>query len=461
MSIRRLFKRRLSKSSNKLSFNDTPPATREVPLITRQSSFKNIPTTVCEISQDIVDLIVDAVALNDDENYTSLKVCALVSKCFLGRSRFHLFHTVHLGNDSQRNGDVFAKYTRFAGALGSSPELALYIRKFCLDDHDDNKKIYREPTFPGIIAMLKNITTLYVSFENIRVDNAGQINMHFSWTPVSWKFISNSLREAIIKALHLPSINEVKIRGLFDIPQSFINPFFRVPVLALYYCSISGQNSGDELDQHPSYSSDNLKSLKFCHLLLPYVLDPFLGRLSSSDCRLEELVNINPSKNVDYETVETILAVQSNFLTTLKLTTKHMASLDISDFPCLQNIFIYMSNEGSPSENPLPDPVLQTLSKAQKGNQIQNITCVLGNYGHHIQLDWKGLDLLLSSSLFAELQSVRFVFPYGPHLNLGDIENVQVWMRKLLPAIHQRVALQIETEVNPSSVIWCRGSEVL
>lgn len=167
------------------------------------------------LNQDIIDCVVEH--LKDDSIH--LKTCAQVSHSFLIPSRRHLFFTVSLDqpSSSQRLYDV----------LTCEPELALLIRQ--LHVTNSNIKLFDQPVWfaiekslPGILRMVHHVQMMqFCDFLKSGEER------------VSWDGLSIELQSVFVERLQSPSLVELGIEQIINIPFSVVRHFTHLTRLSL------------------------------------------------------------------------------------------------------------------------------------------------------------------------------------------------------------------------------------
>ena len=143
---------------------------------------------------DIITVIIDIVGENKDTDL--LKELALVSHSFLHICREHLFATVEL-HDSGRFVD--SRKIAFVELLESSPDVVKYIRKLTYIisrnygftyDYDRLLSVIFLDSFPKI----SRLNCLAISAANL-----------------NWNKLDSSVTSALIRLMHLPTINHIDL----------------------------------------------------------------------------------------------------------------------------------------------------------------------------------------------------------------------------------------------------------
>ncbi|KAF9004484.1 hypothetical protein BDZ89DRAFT_1169226 [Hymenopellis radicata] len=102
------------------------------------------PASSVSLSQEILDEIVDAVAILDAKDLSSVKACSLAARAFLPRSQYHIFAHITLslsdhGAEEDASTCPRSDAERFINnALQSTPKLALLVRSVTLTNHNSD-----------------------------------------------------------------------------------------------------------------------------------------------------------------------------------------------------------------------------------------------------------------------------------------------------------------------------------
>lgn len=184
---------------------------------------------------ELIEAIIDEL---DDE--TTLRACALVSRTFVYRSQSHLFRTIDL--DCNRRGTRKRYHDRFHRLLRAKPHLGMYVRVLRLgddseDDFDGRRGddygegggffggngtnggwILRSKTLPQTLQMLPRLEGFSLSF------NSEMIN---------WKAIQPETRAAIGRLFRLPTLQAVSLEFISDFPVQLLLSLIRLRYLGL------------------------------------------------------------------------------------------------------------------------------------------------------------------------------------------------------------------------------------
>ncbi|KIM35763.1 hypothetical protein M413DRAFT_32228 [Hebeloma cylindrosporum] len=153
----------------------------------------------CEMSSqptlpfEIIEAIIDSLPQRQDPSLSSLKSCSLVCKSFLELCRKYIFASITVARrdlaSSKPTSDALVRL------LSTTPEIGRHVRILCLRLSSD------EFDHPSLPRTLKRITKL----ESFTI----------YWCP-TYKWRNNSLRQALLHLLHLPTLRSLHIADIRD-----------------------------------------------------------------------------------------------------------------------------------------------------------------------------------------------------------------------------------------------------
>ncbi|KAF8997627.1 hypothetical protein BDQ17DRAFT_1329289 [Cyathus striatus] len=338
------------------------------------------------IPLEIVELIINEVALVDDQNtFPTLKACKLASSIFLEPSRRYIFKEIKLiaptaSHNSYIRGS--AKYRRLQDILVTSPQLAFYARSFHLQDNFTRHSFLSQPTLPNLLGMFQNITSFNWTFTTEDNDIVASYD---------WRSSSPTLQQALMNIMFSPIIEIVSLRFIKNLPHAFGRYFANIPTVQ----AIS------------STPGRCLRSLTIADLDLDKC-QPLIDGLSSSNFRLEELKldSYTPRWVDDNIIAAAITNTHRNTLTRIEFPCRvlpqrliifylkdEIAILNIGMFPRLQTVKIYSHYD---EQDPFGSAT-DILKKARNPNEIREII---------IEIEYRLIYILQTRS--ALLRSQRF-----------------------------------------------------
>ncbi|KAF8995827.1 hypothetical protein BDQ17DRAFT_1430100 [Cyathus striatus] len=226
------------------------------------------------IPQETVDLIIDElVASLDDENYHSLKICALICEEFLIASRRYHFHTIKLEFQDYQKEQAQRKYEGLKTALISSPGIVQYIRRLTICDVSSDPRLLILPNLPEVLGMLKHITEL-----SITLDDYG------NWDELCTLHLNLALGNMISS----PTLQQLTLFGIANFPLEWIGC---VPDVRLYFVTfkpIQDRLSAAQLTERtPGRALKSLSLFQNPHSFKH--AQPLIDHLAHPTCTLETL----------------------------------------------------------------------------------------------------------------------------------------------------------------------------
>ncbi|KAF9003909.1 hypothetical protein BDQ17DRAFT_1424879 [Cyathus striatus] len=367
---------------------------------------------------DVWDHIINKVALiSDGARTTTLKVCSILCKDILRRSRHHLFHSITLSH-LKYSDDIQRNLSQTAG-LASSPDLTRHVRELHLIDRGV-LFIDQNPKLSGLLSMINNLTTI-----EVRIYDRSAPMFHFT-------NLSRPLRDTLITFSLSPFITNLSIEGIVDLPQELAQRCASIPNVELGCLSLLPE---------PNLSIANAQV---------DIFQPLLEALQNEECTLETLI-VARETAANHEITdeclisESLMRMYSSTITTFEcqrptvplmhscmalrshsnirlgtcwLFAVDLDSIDISLLPHLKTVKLVALS--SPWRRPLDfyrdslNSVRQALAKATNENKIQDIflnvhypvlsSSAMQTYDQ--THGWKALDELLTLPKFQKLMKV-------------------------------------------------------
>ncbi|KAF8993963.1 hypothetical protein BDQ17DRAFT_1367537 [Cyathus striatus] len=378
-----------------------------------------------EVPYDIVELVIDEISLSKEFRMSALKACALTCRAFLKPSQHCLFRSVSFTYFDHRG---FEKYLCFMDALNMSPEHALNVREFRVEDSVDTLTFVTQLDFHTTLRKLQNIATFELSFHG---------------KPCSWETFTLDLRCALADLFLLRSLKYLYLRNL-HLPTIAAQWITCVPVLHLAKVHFIDYEDEYVLGKPPGRRADicHPRTLSV-HLQNPFMTKPVIDILSSQKCKLETLILLTVTPD-DVAIAKQIMQGSYTSLTT------HLWELDIGILSNLKTIILKtfsMTGADTCVENMHP-----FLSTARNGNTIQEINVNIIEFGLHLintnGEHWESLDSLLSGPLFKKLQKLvidasdeRIVKGRRKHTSL--VTKFKLCVRNRLHKTHEMGLLQL------------------
>ncbi|KAF8988411.1 hypothetical protein BDQ17DRAFT_1547844 [Cyathus striatus] len=376
-------------------------------------------------------------------SFPSLTACALVCCGFRVPSQRLIFRDVVLrsaANVSNCGNTDLATYSSFQSALASTPELALYVREFSLDEVGTQAVLISQPTLPSILILLRKVTRFIMSCHYPGYD---------------YDKFSPSLKKALAAVFRSPSINNISLHGIINLSPETMKRIQSISTIELANIEFAEQDQSNQPSADAGCSCINTLILGSQDLRTS---EPLLDSMSSWRTRLKKLVIRDLSSFRDVKVVREIIKMQRNSLTVLDLSTillgiaADLELLDISDIPHLRTVKVSVEFGHAPLIR--LDDVMNILSKVRKENNIQQITIdfmfySLENLRSALE-DLETLDTLLSGSLFPCLQRVEIIpsmrRPVRHKRNsvTGGMENFKIIVESLLPSLKDNGQLYFE-----------------
>ncbi|KAF8993996.1 hypothetical protein BDQ17DRAFT_1331391 [Cyathus striatus] len=159
-----------------------------------------------DVPVDIIELIIDQASLQDNQ-FSTLRACALVGRDFVRPSQRRIFRSIEFkGQHVYGHGDPLDKYLRMQDILISTPELALYVRKFVLKDKTMGLRLVTQPLFPILLGKLERLTTFVLEFQRYKSGTG------------DWDQFSPALKQTLIDTCQLSSIGQLTFKYIKNLP---------------------------------------------------------------------------------------------------------------------------------------------------------------------------------------------------------------------------------------------------
>ena len=166
---------------------------------------------------DIITLIIDIVGENQDKNL--LKELALVSHYFLQICSKHLFATVELHASSKKG---------FVKLVKSRPDVVKYIRNltYKVNSHNNDDDHLLSPILSNFLPSISRLKRLTITVLPINISPASPF--------VDWNTLDSSLTSAFLHLMHLPTINNINLSFIKNVPLSVLTSSVNLLRLAIY-----------------------------------------------------------------------------------------------------------------------------------------------------------------------------------------------------------------------------------
>ena len=155
---------------------------------------------------ELVEQIIDDVADNDIDKFSTIKACALVCHCFLPLCRKYIFASVILHTRWEGRIPTSANLNHL---LSNSPHLAVFIRE--LDYRIDEREFVAEK-FAWLLPMFKKLVKLQKL--SIRYSPSGPHSVFGRM--LDW--MSSSERKVLLPLLHLPTLTSISLSSIWNFP---------------------------------------------------------------------------------------------------------------------------------------------------------------------------------------------------------------------------------------------------
>ena len=180
---------------------------------------------------ELVEQIIDDVADNDIDKFSTIKACALVCHCFLPLCRKYIFASVILYTRWVRRIPTSANLNHL---LSNSPHLAVFIRK--LDYRIDEREFVAE-RLAWLLPMFKKLVKLQKL--SIRYSPSGPHSVFGRM--LDW--MSSSERKVLLPLLHLPTLTSISLSSIWNFPLADIASCVNLKKLRIHSLECSTPNS--------------------------------------------------------------------------------------------------------------------------------------------------------------------------------------------------------------------------
>jgi hypothetical protein len=399
--------------------------------------------------QDIVNTIIDE--LEDD--ITTLKQCALVSRLCLPSSRKYLFSSIHLDDET--------KCQALYEVLNNNSHLARYVRRLHIycggrlyqPTHHPYLGFGIEPT--PLISLLRIICWV----ESVTID----------W--ISWPVLPVAFRMALLDILKSPNITHVNFSSTFCFPINSIAELAHIQALSLANMSFemsSPKPNSLTLERDPrimvlkTLSFDAVSAVSLAELLRRSMLDiSNLRRLLLKDTdTMPSLAVVHKIMHAAAPSLEELifytgkiafLCNQRALITMYIVESMNPRQLDFVLTPNLRAVHVEAPFAWFSS----PDPLLwlvDALEGTPGAGILQRIHIVIwfasGSYSCGIIRRaeiceygvWGDLDRILSSGRFSNLDEVTITLKNPPALldKDGDaVRRLQIYIEESMPSLRR------------------------
>jgi hypothetical protein len=213
------------------------------------------PATIPEL----VNLITDS--LLDDPQI--LKVSSRINRTFYLACSRHMFRSITLC--SQTADETSSSISqRFVNLVESSPHIADLVQE--LHVNLDELRNYTDPYLPRAIGLLPSISVLKLN----------QLGLRYG----VWDAFSVALQSSLIAAFRTPSVTEVQLKNIRNVPPSLLRSFRAARNVSLIFIAVEVETSSTVQDSTSVIARPQLDVLTFIHPELssvsfrPFVLDP-------------------------------------------------------------------------------------------------------------------------------------------------------------------------------------------
>ncbi|KAF9002439.1 hypothetical protein BDQ17DRAFT_1425770 [Cyathus striatus] len=392
---------------------------------------------------DISNLIISYVSSTSQNSQKDLQACALTCKEFLEPARRHFFRTVTFSRMTFDRLEVLnlpKRLQRFTEALESSPEIALYVRILCIQNHNAESLIFDQPTFPRMLSMLSNLESFDLAF----------IDRH----ACNWKTFSLELRQALVTVCASTTLFNMSLVGISNLPPMLMKWLAPIPTLQLTSTHFSTDQQQEEIFlQKPAITSQYRirKSLMLCVVdcddsnLLMNGLLPQNSQIERLDLRIASEIPLAFSTEGKCRISLTALSLPYT------LSQDDLQKFDISSLPHLRRLEFWTYQ----AEQESFETGRSILGKVNDGNILQEIAIrFLGTSTMNLTDtdtdNWEILDGILSSSPFTQLKKVYLSDVYLEEAH--NLELMDAWVADNFPALHKKGMMDW---------IWIKRGEIL
>lgn len=186
---------------------------------------------------EIIELIIDCLATQDDESFSSLNACSLVSRRLLPRTRSYIFSSIVVESRCHSGG---ARW-EFERLFSQTPELAYYVT--CLFLVLEEGDFANEENFndgcdsEGFARALNSLTRLK--------------SLSVSMDDASWKYLK-IVKEPILNLMHLPTLSHLKLEGIINFELSDLTLCVGLKHLDIAYCGVEVGRAIEIYQEEPS-----------------------------------------------------------------------------------------------------------------------------------------------------------------------------------------------------------------
>lgn len=151
---------------------------------------------------EVIELIIDCLATQDDKSFSSIKACSLVSRRLLPRARSYIFSSIVIGT---REDGGFTSCWNFERLISRTQELARYVTSLHYRVEEDFDELAEDCDTQGLVRALNGLTRL----------RSLRLSANFR----SWKHLT-IVKEPILNLMHLPTLTRLQLENFVDFQLS-------------------------------------------------------------------------------------------------------------------------------------------------------------------------------------------------------------------------------------------------
>lgn len=152
---------------------------------------------------EVIEAIIDLIASEDDALFSSVKLCSLVSRSLLPRTRRYIFRVITLKYVTDSYGTPTYTTPRFVRLISRSPGIARYVRIL------DYSVAKQDLNVEGLAVALGNLTNV----QSLKL--TGPMRTHFDMGWAEFPCL-----ETILKLMHSPTLSHLRLRTIGSFPLS-------------------------------------------------------------------------------------------------------------------------------------------------------------------------------------------------------------------------------------------------
>lgn len=181
---------------------------------------------------DILEIIIDLLAAEDDQNSTLVKPCSLLCHSLVYCCRKYIFRTITIGlptdSTNYSPGHLSLIPSRLCWLISHAPHIANYVRVLKVGLSEGPTPYDKCRKFPRVLRQFTNIESLTLDVLHASRDEKP--------TTISWKQVKQPIKDATLSLIQLGTLKSLTLRRIRGFPISEIT--FGVKLRSLHIFNV-------------------------------------------------------------------------------------------------------------------------------------------------------------------------------------------------------------------------------